>query len=72
MTLQVTVVRYNLHTHSLILTYVPTKNYLRINANEKYQSIDGFGFTLTGGSVDAINRLGSNLLTHSLTHSLTH
>lgn len=28
-----------------------------IDANQKFQSVDGFGYTLTGGSVEVINRL---------------
>ena len=30
---------------------------IEIDADQKFQYIDGFGYTLTGGSVDVINRL---------------
>ncbi|MFC0779717.1 glycoside hydrolase family 30 beta sandwich domain-containing protein [Flavobacterium sp. HJSW_4] len=30
---------------------------IEVNAAQKYQTIDGFGYTLTGGSVDVINQL---------------
>ncbi|MHC0443848.1 glycoside hydrolase family 30 protein [Flavobacterium sp. 3-218] len=30
---------------------------IEVNATQKYQTIDGFGYTLTGGSVDVINQL---------------
>lgn len=32
---------------------------IEVNANQKYQTIDGFGYTLTGGSVDVINQLNA-------------
>lgn len=32
--------------------------YIDLNINEKFQTVDGFGYTLTGGSVEVINRLG--------------
>ncbi|WP_144283750.1 glycoside hydrolase family 30 protein [Chryseobacterium echinoideorum] len=32
---------------------------IEIDDTQKFQSIDGFGFTLTGGSVEVINRLSS-------------
>ena len=35
---------------------LPTIN---INENEKFQTIDGFGFSLTGGSAEVINQLNS-------------
>ncbi len=31
--------------------------FVDINTNQKFQSIDGFGYTLTGGSVEVMNRL---------------
>lgn len=33
---------------------------IEINSDEKFQSVDGFGYTLTGGSVEVINRLSSD------------
>ncbi len=36
---------------------INTHPYLDINPGQTYQSIDGFGYTLTGGSVEVINRL---------------
>jgi len=30
---------------------------IEVNAAQKYQTVDGFGYTLTGGSVDVINQL---------------
>lgn len=33
---------------------------IEINKNQKYQSIDGFGYTLTGGSVEVINQLSKD------------
>ena len=35
------------------------ENTIIIDDNEKYQYIDGFGYTLTGGSVEVLNRLSS-------------
>ncbi|MCV2486171.1 glucosylceramidase [Flavobacterium sp. SH_e] len=32
---------------------------IEVNASQKYQTIDGFGYTLTGGSVDVINQLNT-------------
>jgi glucosylceramidase len=32
---------------------------IEVNAAQKYQTIDGFGYTLTGGSVDVINQLNA-------------
>jgi len=32
---------------------------IEVNASQKYQTVDGFGYTLTGGSVDVINQLTS-------------
>ncbi len=32
---------------------------IEVNANQKYQTIDGFGYTLTGGSVEVINQLNA-------------
>jgi len=32
---------------------------IEVNATQKYQTIDGFGYTLTGGSVDVINQLNA-------------
>lgn len=34
-------------------------NTLEINSNQTYQTIDGFGYTLTGGSVELINQLSA-------------
>ncbi len=42
---------------------------IEINENEKFQSVDGFGFTLTGGSAMLINRMSEaakNLLLQEL------
>ncbi|WP_265427766.1 glycoside hydrolase family 30 protein [Chryseobacterium sp. YIM B08800] len=42
------------------LTFVNTSNNfqnIEINDSQKFQYIDGFGYTLTGGSVEVINRL---------------
>lgn len=33
---------------------------IEVNASQKYQTIDGFGYTLTGGSVDVINQLNAS------------
>ncbi|MFM2363701.1 MAG: hypothetical protein RLZZ316_2603, partial [Bacteroidota bacterium] len=33
---------------------------IAVDAAQKYQTIDGFGFTLTGGSAALINRLNTN------------
>ncbi|WP_343696640.1 glycoside hydrolase family 30 beta sandwich domain-containing protein [Flavobacterium sp.] len=30
---------------------------IEVNASQKYQTVDGFGYTLTGGSADVINKL---------------
>ena len=30
---------------------------IEVNASQKYQTVDGFGYTLTGGSADVINQL---------------
>lgn len=38
-------------------TSVNTYTNIEVNASQKYQTIDGFGYTLTGGSVDVINQL---------------
>ncbi|WP_291147507.1 glycoside hydrolase family 30 protein [Flavobacterium sp. UBA7680] len=32
-------------------------NNIEVNAAQKYQTVDGFGYTLTGGSADVINQL---------------
>jgi len=32
---------------------------IEVNAAQKYQTVDGFGYTLTGGSVDVINQLNA-------------
>ncbi|MET3027161.1 glycoside hydrolase family 30 beta sandwich domain-containing protein [Flavobacterium sp. UW10123] len=32
---------------------------IEVNAAQKYQTVDGFGYTLTGGSVDVINQLNT-------------
>ncbi|UQB69441.1 glycoside hydrolase family 30 protein [Epilithonimonas zeae] len=39
-----------------------TNNYqtLDVDASQKYQTIDGFGYTLTGGSVEVINQLSAS------------
>lgn len=39
----------------------PSNNYqtLDVDASQKYQTIDGFGYTLTGGSVQVINQLSA-------------
>lgn len=42
---------------------------IEIDASQKFQYIDGFGYTLTGGSVEVINRLSPsrrNALLHEL------
>ena len=31
-----------------------------VNDNQTFQTIDGFGYTLTGGSVEVINQLGAS------------
>lgn len=33
---------------------------IEVNDSQKYQTIDGFGYTLTGGSVDVINQLNAS------------
>lgn len=38
-------------------TVVNTYTNIEVNASQKYQTIDGFGYTLTGGSADVINQL---------------
>ncbi|WP_035645459.1 glycoside hydrolase family 30 beta sandwich domain-containing protein [Flavobacterium sp. ASV13] len=38
-------------------TTVNTNANIEVNASQKYQTIDGFGYTLTGGSADMINQL---------------
>ncbi len=45
------------------LTFVNTSNNfqnIEIDDDQKFQYIDGFGYTLTGGSVEVINRLSSS------------
>ncbi|WP_292009187.1 glycoside hydrolase family 30 beta sandwich domain-containing protein [Chryseobacterium sp.] len=39
-----------------------TNNYqnIEVDASQKFQYIDGFGYTLTGGSVEVLNRLSSS------------
>ncbi|TPG39302.1 glycoside hydrolase family 30 protein [Flavobacterium pectinovorum] len=32
---------------------------IEVNASQKYQTVDGFGYTLTGGSADVINQLNA-------------
>lgn len=41
------------------LNYSNNIQNIEIDDTQKFQSIDGFGFTLTGGSVEVINRLSS-------------
>jgi glucosylceramidase len=36
-------------------------NVIEVNESEKFQSIDGFGYSLTGGSAQVINRLPHNV-----------
>ncbi|WP_051259646.1 glycoside hydrolase family 30 protein [Epilithonimonas tenax] len=45
-----------------ILFSNPSNNYqtLDVDASQKYQTIDGFGYTLTGGSVEVINQLSAS------------
>lgn len=38
-------------------TVVNTYTNIEVNASQKYQTVDGFGYTLTGGSADVINQL---------------
>lgn len=38
-------------------TSVNTYTSIEVNASQKYQTVDGFGYTLTGGSTDVINQL---------------
>ncbi len=40
--------------------------YIDVDVNQKYQTVDGFGYTLTGGSVEVINRLGDQKKTELL------
>lgn len=37
-----------------------TNTNIEVNASQKYQTIDGFGYTLTGGSADVINQLNAS------------
>lgn len=49
-----------LEKQNLILAFKTNYNTyqnIEINSSQTYQSIDGFGFTLTGGSVEVINQL---------------
>ncbi|CAF1213449.1 unnamed protein product [Adineta steineri] len=41
--------------------YKAADNIITINANEKYQTIDGFGYTLTGGSALHLHNLDNTL-----------
>ncbi|CAN5269033.1 hypothetical protein BH20BAC1_BH20BAC1_12120 [soil metagenome] len=36
-------------------------NVIEVNGSEKFQTIDGFGYSLTGGSAHVINRLPHNV-----------
>lgn len=47
-------------------TAVNTYPNIEINEDQTFQTVDGFGFTLTGGSVDAINRLSGSAKTQLL------
>lgn len=38
-------------------TTTNTYTNIEVNASQKYQTVDGFGYTLTGGSADVINQL---------------
>jgi glucosylceramidase len=52
-----------LEKQTAILSFInTTNNYPSITVNESqtYQTIDGFGFSLTGGSAEIINQLSSN------------
>ncbi|SDR87193.1 glycoside hydrolase family 30 protein [Christiangramia echinicola] len=52
-----------LEKQSTILAFgTQVNNYtnIEVDASEKYQSIDGFGFTLTGGSAEMINSLNDS------------
>jgi glucosylceramidase len=40
-----------------LLDYSNEFSTIEVNENKKYQTIDGFGFALTGGSVQSINKL---------------
>ncbi|WJS96269.1 glucosylceramidase [Flavobacterium johnsoniae] len=40
-------------------TTVNSNTNIEVNASQKYQTIDGFGYTLTGGSVEVINQLNA-------------
>lgn len=40
-------------------TVVNTYPNIEVNATQKYQTIDGFGYTLTGGSAEVINQLNA-------------
>lgn len=40
-------------------TTVNTYANIEVNAAQKYQTVDGFGYTLTGGSADVINQLNA-------------
>lgn len=44
---------------SVIVFSSQTNSYpfIDVNANQKFQTVDGFGYTLTGGSVEVINKL---------------
>ncbi|KAF2079655.1 glycoside hydrolase family 30 protein [Flavobacterium sharifuzzamanii] len=51
-----------LEKQSLILGFGTTANAyanIEVKDTQKYQTIDGFGYTLTGGSVDVINQLNA-------------
>lgn len=39
---------------------IPDGNIIKIDDNQKYQVIDGFGYTLTGGSAELISNLNQN------------
>lgn len=58
-----------LQKQNIVLSFGTSSNgyaYIDVDSTQKYQGIDGFGYTLTGGSAYVINRLGatekSNLL----------
>ncbi|WP_264536154.1 glycoside hydrolase family 30 protein [Flavobacterium sp. N1736] len=40
-------------------TTTNTFSNIEVDASQKYQTVDGFGYTLTGGSVDVINQLNT-------------
>ncbi|MDI9258448.1 MULTISPECIES: glycoside hydrolase family 30 protein [Flavobacterium] len=52
-----------LEKQNTVLAFTNTTNIypnIEVNDNQTYQTVDGFGFTLTGGSVEVINQLGAS------------